>query len=371
MPLPKILFVCSEFPPSPGGIGNHGFNFINTLKSKSYLVKVLTDLTHANQDEATRFSEKSGLKIRYVARAGMLPIQIRRIWAALYLAFSFRPQIIICSGRFSLWIGWLLHFLFRRTQFIAIVHGNEAVFAKHSDRIFTRPALRSFNTIVSVSSFTQSLILPKFKHQTYLVIPNAIDTADLLTYKLTEPKKLEGNPALLTVGNMTLRKGQQNVIKALPELLKSFPDIQYHCVGLKTRAAENMILAKELGVEQHITFHGKLSMDELMAAYKGCDLFVMLSETQPDGDLEGFGIAILEANFFGKPAIGSAGCGIEDAIDHGKTGYKVAYNNPTEITEAVKGILSDYKAMSNEAVKWATKHNWDEVAERYIKLFNR
>mgnify|MGYP003346336418 CR=1 FL=1 len=63
---------------------------------------------------------------------------------------------------------------------------------------------------------------------------------------------------------------------------------------------------------------------------------MMLSERQPDGDIEGFGIAILEANYYGLPAIGASDCGIEDAIDEGNTGHKVPYHDAEKITTALK-----------------------------------
>ena len=49
---------------------------------------------------------------------------------------------------------------------------------------------------------------------------------------------------LLTVGNVTERKGQEVVIRALPSL----PGVRYEMIGLPTRAAELAALARELGV---------------------------------------------------------------------------------------------------------------------------
>ena len=39
----KILIVTSEFPPQPGGIGNHGFHLANQLSKNFYEVEVITD----------------------------------------------------------------------------------------------------------------------------------------------------------------------------------------------------------------------------------------------------------------------------------------------------------------------------------------
>ena len=50
--------------------------------------------------------------------------------------------------------------------------------------------------------------------------------------KLTEsvPLNLQGSPILLTVGGVTPRKGQHRVIRALPEIIRSYPQACYHIV---------------------------------------------------------------------------------------------------------------------------------------------
>jgi phosphatidylinositol alpha-1,6-mannosyltransferase len=105
-----------------------------------------------------------------------------------------------------------------------------------------------------------------------------------------------------------------------------------------------------------------------MDAYKGCDIFMMLSENQADGDMEGFGIAILEANYFGKPAIGSIGCGIEDAIEEGYNGFKINNKDIYATATAVSKILMSETDWATQSEAWAAKHNWNDIADDYIKL---
>ena len=95
------------------------------------------------------------------------------------------------------------------------------------------------------------------------------------------------------------------------------------------------------------------------------DLFVTLSSPTDTGDVEGFGIAILEANFMGKPAIGSLGCGIEDAIDDGTSGTLVEHDNTSQFVDAVKNTLEHYEKYSKGARLWSHLFSW----ERIIKLY--
>ena len=98
------------------------------------------------------------------------------------------------------------------------------------------------------------------------------------------------------------------------------------------------------------------------------DVFVMLSETTKSGDAEGFGIAILEANAIGIPAIGSLGCGIEDAIDNGVSGKLINPKDPNEFADALEEILNNYETYSQNAITWSQDFKWDKVIKLYLDI---
>jgi phosphatidylinositol alpha-1,6-mannosyltransferase len=106
--------------------------------------------------------------------------------------------------------------------------------------------------------------------------------------------------------------------------------------------------------------------EELAMAYKTADVFIMLSENQTDGDVEGFGIAILEANYFELPAIGAKGCGIEDAIQSGINGELVDGNSAKEIEDSLKKILGNKAAYTSQLSDWVKKHDWNMLVEKFI-----
>ena len=92
----------------------------------------------------------------------------------------------------------------------------------------------------------------------------------------------------------------------------------------------------------------------------------MLSEEQNDGDVEGFGIAIIEANACGIPAIGSKNCGIEDAISNEYSGLLVDPKDPNKIVNSISSILNNYSQYSINAVNWSKSFTWDSVINKYI-----
>ncbi len=161
-------------------------------------------------------------------------------------------------------------------------------------------------------------------------------------------------------------KGQHNVIKALPLLLKHYPDLKYHIVGIPTEKERLEKLALNLGVEEAIVFFGKVSEEEKIELLQQADVFVMLSETTQTGDSEGFGIAILEANALGIPAIGALGCGIEDAIKDGVSGKLINNKDPKQFAMALEEILNNYETYSQNAKIWSQDFTWEKVIKSYL-----
>ena len=97
---------------------------------------------------------------------------------------------------------------------------------------------------------------------------------------------------------------------------------------------------------------------------------MFLSDQTQDGDFEGFGIAVIEANLLGLPAIGSKDSGISDAIVNNRTGFLVNQKNNDQIMEAIQSIIKDYNNFSKNAKQHALKYSWENVIDRYIDLFN-
>ncbi len=67
----------------------------------------------------------------------------------------------------------------------------------------------------------------------------------------------------------------------------------------------------------------------------------MTSRRTADGDVEGYGIAAIEAALCGKPSVVSSDSGLQEAIEPGKTGIAVAQNDADAVAGAVTSLLED------------------------------
>src|SRR5690606_30611145 len=98
------------------------------------------------------------------------------------------------------------------------------------------------------------------------------------------------------------------------------------------------------------------------------DIFMMLSKPGANGDVEGFGIVILEANAMGIPAIGAYGSGVEDAIVSGVSGHLISLGDTGALTHAIRDILENGQGYKQGARNWAKAHDWGIIVKQYIVL---
>lgn len=352
----KILIITSEFPPLPGGIGNHAFFLSKYLCLSGYNVTVLCDYRSEKEDVA--FDKNQDFEVFRISRNRFT--YINRIRKGVSLAR--RSSLILASGKFSLWLAAFLSLFFKQ-KYVAVLHGSEIRAGGVLAQRFTTWSLGRFHRIIAVSAFTKDFALQIRPELTIDVINNGIELNNYIAPVQRNIKALK----LVTVGNLTCRKGQQNVIRALPLLKEHFPDMHYHCVGIPTQKQDFYELAQSLGVTANVTFHGALSNIEKDNVLSGCTVFIMLSD-RVKNDFEGFGIAILEANHFGLPAIGSANSGIADAIKDGYSGVLVNPHNPEEILSALEEIMSNYQTYSDQAQEWVTRFEWRKIIREYTAV---
>ncbi len=363
----KILLISSEFPPGPGGIGYHAYSLCVSLVENGFKIVVMSPADFVSKNEVEAFDKIQKFEIIRYPRIGWQTYFRRFKMTYDYLKNNHIDRVIL-TGKFSLWQGWLFKWVFKNQKTIAILHGSEVNLKNRFLRKFTHYSINAADTLVSVSNFTKD-ILPnwiKSKREIH-VIPNGIFLGEKI--QVQSEFQLTGFPKLITVGHVSPRKGQHRVIKALPALIQLFPDIQYHIVGRPVTQAKLEKLADELGVKEHIQFHGRiLNHSDLPLYYSSADIFMLLSENQSDGDVEGYGIVALEANEHGLPVIGAKFCGVEDAVDNDKSGYLVDGNNVNEICKAVVKCIEEKDRLAAGSKRWAEKHQWKEIVKEYEAL---
>jgi len=143
-----------------------------------------------------------------------------------------------------------------------------------------------------------------------------------------------GQPLILSVGRLMRRKGFDNVIRALPQLVRRGIDVHYAVIGIGDDREYLQGLANELGVSGRVHLLGHVPYEDLPRWYCACSLFAMPNR-DIGGDTEGFGLVFLEAASAGRPALSGTAGGTGSAVVDGVTGLRV---DGDKLDAIVKGL---------------------------------
>ena len=180
---------------------------------------------------------------------------------------------------------------------------------------------------------------------------------------------LAERPVVVCVSRLVPRKGQDVLIRGLPELRRRVPGAALLLVGGGPHRPALQRLAERAGVADEVVFTGSVPGPDLPAHYAAGDVFAMPCRTRRGGlDVEGLGIVYLEASATGLPVVAGRSGGAPDAVLDGSTGRVIDGRNVDEVVHAVAGLLKDpatAAAMGAVGRAWVQREwRWDTVAAR-------
>lgn len=228
------------------------------------------------------------------------------------------------------------------------------------------------NKIVGVSEHTSNNLIKyeKISPKKIITIPNGIDG---LKYNIKidrEKKKKElgitrDGPIIGLGVRLIKSKGITYLLKAMPELIKTFPDITLVIAGMGDYENQLKKEANEIGVDKNTLFIGpRLDMPELLKLF---DLYVLPSLS------EGLPMVLLEAMAAGCPIIATKVGGIELAITDGENGLLIEPRNSQLLTKNIITLLNDNKLrasiIKNGYRIFKEKFSAQIMMERYEKLY--
>jgi phosphatidylinositol alpha-1,6-mannosyltransferase len=374
----KVLVVSNEFPPGPGGIGTHAHELSREGARRGWQVTVVTNQDYVDADEAEDFRRRSELRIEPIPRHGFAPAGLATRARAIRDALREGPDVAIATGRTSV---WLLALLSRGTPWVAIGHGTEFVTPQRWRQAVNRWAFGRADAVVCVSGFTAGrLVAARIRPRRLEVIPNGADDdrfgpdpEDGARFRAAHG--LGDRPLILTVGNVSERTGQAVGVRALARGPGALAEAHYLIAGLPTREREIRELAEEVGVADRVHLLGRVPAADLPAAYNAADVFAMTSRQVAAGDVEGYGIAVVEAALAGRPAVVTSDSGLAEAVIDGETGVVVPQDDDAATARALQSLLDDpdrRAAQGRRARERATSElTWRSLVGRYDEILTQ
>jgi phosphatidyl-myo-inositol dimannoside synthase len=238
-----------------------------------------------------------------------------------------------------------------------------------------RRVFRNADKVFPVSAYTGRAVLEETgaADDRVVVVHNGVNPS---VFKPTPVSPAEearyrprGERLLLTVTRLYPYKGVDRMLEALPAIAQAVPGVRYLVVGEGPDLQRLQRLAARLGLEDRVSFLGRLTVAEIVSLYNLADLFVLLTREEPP-DVEGFGLVFLEAAACGLPSLGGRSGGIPEAIEEGRSGWLVDPQDPRAIAATVLDLLGSPERLrraSEYGLRTAPERTWERVADRILQ----
>ncbi|MCW1888746.1 MAG: glycosyltransferase family 4 protein [Candidatus Moranbacteria bacterium] len=348
----KILFISRAYPPVTGGIENQNYAL------SVWLPKISDCHTLANTH---------GKKF--------LPFFLPYAIIYTLIQASKYDAILLGDGVLAA-LGFIVKIFYPKKKIISIVHGLDLTYQNaFYQNAWVKIFLPSLDNYIAVSQETKTIALQQgLLNDKVYVIPNGTDlsyTPDKYTRQdLTNLLKKDTSQSivLLTTGRLAKRKGAHWFIR---EILPTLPPHIFYVLAGDGPERETIEKAlKELSLESRVILLGRVSDQDRDLLLHTADIFIQPNIPVP-GDMEGFGIAVIEAALLGRPVIASELEGLKDAIIPNENGLLV----PPLDTEAWRQAILELSQSQEKRLLMSQKahsytqntFHWQRVSELYIE----
>jgi phosphatidylinositol alpha-1,6-mannosyltransferase len=361
-----FVIITRNFPPDIGGIQSLMEGLSKGLMNHGP-VKVFAD----EYSNCNVYDQNSNLEIQ---RAG--GFKIFRKFRKAYAVNEFLKTNNVKAIFFDHWksIEHINREYLSKNSNFCLIHSKEINHPIGSALNFRmNKAFKKANFIIANSNYTKKLGISMGLEEGKINIihpgtnyPVAIQDKDE-----SKAKDIFGSafPKIITISRLDRRKSHQNIFMTIKNLIPTYPNIKYVCIGDGDEKKNLESLRKQLNIEKQIIFLPKTEENLKVALLNESDLFLMPSVVYKKS-VEGFGISFIEAGSYGKASIGGKDGGQADAIEDGKTGYLCDGNDLNSIYETILKIFQNdqYKVFGLQAKEFSKKFKWKNIVKQYLDL---
>jgi phosphatidylinositol alpha-1,6-mannosyltransferase len=372
----KVLLVTNDLGPRAGGIETFVLGLIEGLPKDSLII--YTSSQKGDKAFDAQLLEKFGAVVIRDRAKMLLPTpritrkavkilkqqQIKNVW------FGAAAPLALMAGKLR---------SAGASNIVALTHGHEVWWAKIPIlKSLLKKIIKDVDHLGYLGDFTKGEIAKiSNQPQKFLQIAPGIDTEHFAPKTargdLIEKYRLDGRRVIVSVGRLVHRKGQDELVKAMPKILEQFPDAILLFVGEGPIKQMLFNSAKQLGVLPKVVFAGRVSHHDLPDYICLGEIFAMPVRSRFSGlEVEGLGIVYLEASACGLPVIVGNSGGAVDAVLDKKTGLLVDGTKSDLIADAICELLANperAKQMGAAGRDWVI-NNWQlsSWSEKFNKV---
>jgi glycosyltransferase involved in cell wall biosynthesis len=292
---------------------------------------------------------------------------IQRLVQIISLAHRIRPDLVqgqaASCGCFAAVVGRRL-----KIPSVAYIQGMDVIESGPIRKFLeVRTAVRYATRTIAAADKLVTRISP-YARRTVDTMPHGYRPEPISAEVANVAKTRMGTsrPQLLFVGYLEPDKGVAYLLSAVATLTKNWRGLTLHVVGDGPLRQTLESQATCEGSAAHVTFHGALPHEEVLAMMRVADLFVLPSVLEP------FGIVLVEALNEGCPVVTTTECGSSSIINQKGGGLVVPPGDAEALAGAIRSILADpvlRTQLKQSARAAGESYRWDRNVLRFERLY--
>lgn len=358
--MPETLIITFEYPPQIGGVSSYVYNLA----------------THLPATETVVLAPKAKGSAEFDASNPWKTHRVEPYWPFFWPRWSrlfFAVWKIIRKENIerifihnALPAGYVATFFdrFYKIPFTVFFHGTDLLLGARFKKFKLAKICAKAEKIVVNSEFLRERLETEFEElrgskKVAVLHPSP---GDLFFTKIPPEEidrlksrlSLSGKKIILSVARLGEGKGLPLLMSFLPEILAQIPNVVWLIIGDGPKKQMLLEQARKNSLQDVVRFLGPLPQEELPKYYQAADVFVLLTHTDEAMGEEAWGTVFLEAAASGLAAVAGKTGGVEEAVEHGRTGLVLNVNRVSETIAAIVGLLRDdalSKKMGEEGKK--------------------
>ena len=314
--------VVGPLPPPAGGMANQAQQLVQLLEQAG----VQVEFVRVNAPYVPGFvSSIKGLRavFRLLPYVYNLWRKIRKVDVVHVLANSGRSWHLFAAP--AIWMAKLL----KKPVVVNYRGGDARNFMKESWHLVA-PTIRK--TPVIVPSAYLRRMFEQYRVEA-VIVPNILD---LQRFDFKQKQQGQSDaPHLVVTRNLEKIYGVDSVLRAFALIKAEHNGARLTVAGTGPEESELKALAVSLGLQDAVTFTGRLELEEIAALYQQAD--IMLNASTIDNSPN----SLIEAMASGVPVVSTNIGGIPDLVTHGQSALLVTPGKPAEMAVAALRILAD------------------------------
>ena len=386
----KILFISDHGDPlaelggkQSGGQNNYVKQLACALAERGLEVDVVTHWSDGDSPRIEPFGGSCRVVRIAAGRRGYVP---KSEMVRLLPEFQREMHAILPLGDYDVvhthyWMSGLIGLALKREFGIPLIHTShslgiakaKATGVREEERLKAeRQILEAADRVIATTPTEKDMILDYTEgRSTISVIPIGVDEA--FEKKQAEPKT--DRPLFAYAGRFEKTKGILTLLRGFRLFLRHGTDAHLILAGGATEdidpksglPVQSKLRQAVAGIEDHVTFLGPLSQEELAS------LFTRATAAVVPSYYESFGMVAAEAQACGTPVIASEVGGLQDVVQDGRTGLLVTARNPAELSRALRKLAAD-RELADRLGKQAAQRakalfSWPSVAKAVHEVY--